>query len=325
MTRERDTRRLEVREIEIADAEACAQLWLSGYRRMVAVAANVPTVWLQEPSRVRTFIASRAVGGYVLTAGTDIVGYLVFDRGQFHGREAAFCPPLAHAVATEHEQWGYRLLYRAASADWVRNGVLDHYVIVAAHGEGLINLFFELGFGRYLIDAYRSVADLPIRRESACSIRRAGPQALAEVRGLMDMSVEFYLQAPLFLRQSPSSDTELASLLIQEKCAVFLAYVGGTAVGLMNVRIADDADSFSLADPETARLDPLGAYIRPEYRNRGIGDDLLAECIRWARDQGAERVHVDFEGANLYASAYWVKHFTPVLLSLKRSVHPDIM
>jgi GNAT superfamily N-acetyltransferase len=173
-----------------------------------------------------------------------------------------------------------------------------------AADRNVVSLFFDLGFGRYVIDAYRGVAAVPGAAVRVCTIRRAEPSAFAEVRALMDMAMDFYLEAPPFLRQTPNTDADILSLLEQENCAVFLADVGGSAVGVMNVRTDTEADPFSLADSQTARLDPLGAYIRPEYRSRGIGDALLAECVSWAREHGATLVHVDYEGANLYASSY---------------------
>lgn len=317
--------RLEARPMESADAAACAHLWISNYRRIALSdgGAAIPDLWIREPSRVREFISARAERGFTLTAGTDIVGYIVYDAFSFHGRRAAFCPALSHGVEDEHRQWGYRLLYRAASAAWVAAGSLDHYLQILYRDQNTCRLFFDLGFGRYVVDAYRGVEDIAGTDGVDCDVRAAGPESFADVRMLMDLATEFYREAPLFLVRERDTDEELRDLLTCETCKVWLARVGGAPVGLMNVRPADAADPITLADSKTALLDPLGAYIKPEYRNRGIGDALLARCVEWSRQQGLIRIHVDYEGANVFASAYWRKHFSPLLYSLKRSVHPD--
>lgn len=320
-------RRLEVRPMEPADADACAGLWSSRFRRLMGVddAAPVPTTWLTEPSRVRRFIAERVDAGLTLTAGGDIAGYLVADRGRFHGRTAAFCPVLSHSVVPEHCEWGYRMLYREASAAWVGDGILDHYITIMDGDRGAMALFFDLGFGRYVIDAYRRATPLHTAAPADCRVRRVGVEALTEVRSLMDLAVAFFREAPLFLVQQPDSSETLRKLLEDDANAVFIAEVAGTPVGVMNARRSDTADPISLCDRKTGRLDPLGAFIRREYRNRGIGETLLRACIEWCIESGTEVLHVDYEGANLYAAGFWIKHFHPALVSLKRSIHPDIV
>jgi len=72
-------------------------------------------------------------------------------------------------------------------------------------------------------------------------------------------------------------------------------------------------------------FDELGAYIQPSCRGHGIGARLLSYVLEWCREQRIDHIHVDYESANLYASGFWSKYFTPTMYSVRRRVNPDIL
>jgi GNAT superfamily N-acetyltransferase len=102
-----------------------------------------------------------------------------------------------------------------------------------------------------------------------------------------------------------------------------MAYAESVPVGFFNIRFQSDKDPIQLTDERCGLLDPLGAYVVADFRRRGVGTALLSACLEWAREQGLERVHVDFETANRLGKRFWLEHFRPCLTSVRRSVNAD--
>ena len=71
-------------------------------------------------------------------------------------------------------------------------------------------------------------------------------------------------------------------------------------------------------------ISEIGAYIKLEYRNKKIGMELLKFANNYCRGISAPYIHVDFETANLYGNKFWRKYFTPMLLSMRRTINKDI-
>ena len=98
--------------------------------------------------------------------------------------------------------------------------------------------------------------------------------------------------------------------------AVLLADVDGATVGYLLVGpVADDVAAI-VQDPGTASIS--GAFVRAAHRRHGVAETLLSAGIAWATDEGYERIGVDFESANLLASRFWLRHFSPVTYALVR-------
>jgi ribosomal protein S18 acetylase RimI-like enzyme len=83
--------------------------------------------------------------------------------------------------------------------------------------------------------------------------------------------------------------------------ASFVAVVSGAFVGMAT----------ALRDPEvtgTRCYQVVGVYVVPDYRgrHRGLSDALVAEVVRWARqDAGAERVRLYVTDNNERAAAFY--------------------
>ena len=130
-------------------------------------------------------------------------------------------------------------------------------------------------------------------------VRRAGPDDVARVVPLFGAYREFY-------RQAPDPETErsfLADRIARNEAVVFLAEVGGTAVG------------FTLLYPafSSISLRPIwilnDLFVEPAHRRQGVGARLLARATEFARESGADYLTLETAKDNpaqrLYEAEGW--------------------
>lgn len=70
-----------------------------------------------------------------------------------------------------------------------------------------------------------------------------------------------------------------------------IAFWGEKAVGYVALAVKD---FYGYRKSKYIEVENIG--VRPEYRSRGIGKELINEAIKWAKEQNASK---------LYVSAYW--------------------
>jgi GNAT superfamily N-acetyltransferase len=301
------------------------KLWDVQYTRMAQSYHFLPHGWLGNSAAFATFIERHPHGLAVASAGR-IVGYMAYDLFDFHGERTAFFPIMAHAAEEECKLEAYALMYRHLAQRLVEQGCINHLLSFFPPDQPLQRYLFELGFGLYVVDAFRGLDDIAVAPEAGTvNVRQAGMADLDALSALVKESDGYYAEPPLFLMREAEGRDEIAPMLAAEDNALFLAFADSRAVGFMNVRVNHRDDPITLCDPTTACLDPLGAYIRQEYRGAGIGKRLLREVIAWARRMGAQTLHVDFESANPHASRFWPRYFAPAIYSLKRHLNEDVL
>ena len=306
-------------------ASDLVELWRTRHEEAIAEAPFFPRKWLTDPSCVASFIrgSAGASDGVVALMGKVAVGYLVGQGLQSHGECAAYCPVQGHAALEQYEEAIYRRMYSHLSGQWVSKGQLSHLLTYYARDKVMTELLFSLGFGLVGVDAVRGVDPLP-KTNTDVRIREAGGDDIGDVMRLGEKSREFYLEAPTFLARAAQDRQHYQRLLDDDSVAIFLAYHEGELVGLMDINDHGTDDICQLVDAGTATIDSIGPYILPEHRGRGIGASLLQKAIEWCRGRNLERVAVDFESANPYASGFWPKHFRPILHSVRRRANQDI-
>lgn len=113
-------------------------------------------------------------------------------------------------------------------------------------------------------------------------------------------------------------------LELLEKNNTFIAWEAGEAIGFIHVSVSERDNVIDLSLCHSGLIDEIGAYIRPEFRGKGLGKELVRQVFDCCRDSGIGSVHVDYETANLFANKFWKKYFTPMLLSVRRPINRDI-
>lgn len=299
-------------------------VWKTQYEEELSMGCAIPHRWNSHREEIQSFLRKRVKSDYAVVAENTkgVIGYMLFDVFPFHGEKTAFCPIAGHAVKQVYRSQVFEKLYQNLSKKLVANGILNHIITYFAHDDDLNETVFELGFGLIVIDAFRGLDTFP-SRVSSINIIQADSGHLDAIEALGEESRSYYLEAPIFLTREKRSRDYYGSLL-GEDSAIFLASSDSEPVGMMQIRKNHESDVVTLSDLNTGLIDKLGAYIKPTYRKQGIGRALLLRCIRWCQHQDIDRIHVDFESANLLARPFWLRYFTATMHSTKKTINRDI-
>ena len=301
------------------------KLWKTQYQMESSKTAVLPKTWIKSKREVEAYLKKKSSSRFFAVAmkGSTVVGYMFFEVFPFHGDLTAFCPVIAHAETKAIRRTVFENLYSHLSAMMVDEGIVNHAVTYFAHDKTLETTVFTLGFGIIVIDAFGDTRNMPSNANSA-EIMKATLNDIHAVASLGEKSHGYYLSAPIFLNRDKEPHRYYRDLLSRDDMAIYLASVEGKPAGFMSVRINRDLRFINLCDHTTAMIDEIGAYIEPEYRQKGIGTRLLSKCVEWCQLNKIHQIHVDFESANIPGRSFWLKSFTETMHSARRNVYKDV-
>jgi GNAT superfamily N-acetyltransferase len=180
----------------------------------------------------------------------------------------------------------------------------------------------SLGFGMLGIDALCDLGPLP-GAGADVEIERMGPDEIGLVE-LLELGLHRHLAS------SPS----LIPLLIAGGRTAREEWLAQPDRALWIATQAREASAWLCVQPSKATVLPVesqttaactGAYTVPAARGSGMGSALLEHALAWAREQGYTHCAVEFETANLLATAFWLgRGFEPVCTSLERRIDPRL-
>lgn len=315
---------LEIEPIKEIHLSKVIDIWLSQYKESIASGSLVSQSWLTNISLLRNFITNHIneKKGVVARSGDAIVGYFLFDSFMFHGENTAFSPIIGHGALSSYKVLSYQAMYQYLSTEWIEQGILNHLLTFFSYDRLLKDFLYELGFGLYGVDAFRST-DPILLSDGNLTILEADMNLIADLIRLEEDCRLFFKQAPLFLVSNPHSLDYYKNVFENEGKTIFLAKIHDEVVGFITISKNDDEDMMTLADKSTGMI--TGTFVQPEHRSSGIGTYLLQRCVEWSQKMGLDRIHVDFESANLFGYRFWLKHFTPALYSVNRKINHDII
>ena len=228
----------------------------------------------------------------------------------FKGQNAVQVPEYCHASVPEDKEELYRLMYMNLAGEWARQGKHIHIIAHFAHDAALKETLFQIGFGAFLAQRLRDVNPVNVDNEVNIVEER-------DYRKLVSLHLEhcrYYPESPIFIFHGHDEDTIEPDLRQHaEQGDIFLVFhdqdipsgyfiLGDSTVG---------NDGFLLRDTKTAQV--KAAYVKPDFRRRGIGEALLQHAIDWSQQNGFKRLFVEHETANYYGGKFWNKHFDPYL------------
>jgi len=315
--------KIRIYKMNESDINQAADIWQGCYNKCSSGNESFPSYWKTSTTELKDFLKQKVKDGSAIAAEADgkIIGYLAFDAFNFNGEESAFCPSIGHAVIDDYADKVYLLLYQAAAKDWVSRNIFNHMWTINYNDTRLKNSLYDLGFGSYLIDAFART-DVKLDAASSYEIRKASPNDTEILYSLVEESRMYYASSPLFLKRDPYSIDDISQIINNGN--VFIAFDNNIPVGFINLSVPNENNCIDLSVANCGMIDEIGAYIKPEHRGNNLGKDLLKNVFNHCASNNIELVHVDFETANLFANKFWKKYFSPVLLSVRRTVNKNI-
>ena len=299
-----------------------ASLAAAAVGRLRAEVPLLPATW-GSAATIEPFLATLADAGSGVAAfdGPRLTGHLVAWPGTRQGLSWVFSPEVGNAAESVDGRGVRETMYAEMAADWVARGIESHVVAVPATDRAALDTWSWLGFGVSTVDAIRDLR--PVDRSGPADVRyrRGGPSDVEAMIALEEGLRAHVAGSPVFFVVGPPR-TQAIQLerLSDPAIATFIAEDAGGAIGYLRIGPAADDAATIIRDPGTASI--TGAFTVPERRGQAIASTLLDAALGWARAEGYVRCAVDFESANLLARRFWLRFFTPVVLSLTRRIDP---
>ncbi|HOE56405.1 MAG TPA: GNAT family N-acetyltransferase [Bacillota bacterium] len=313
-----------IREMQESDIPQAIKIWVEQNKLYCSDNMAFPGYWRDNTNGIAGYLNRRVQSGTAVVIELDnrVIGYQGYEEFPFNGEESAFCPVVLHAVVEEYKEEAYTLLYKYVSQRWVLKNILNHMWIINFNDLKLRNILYDLGFGSYLIDAFACTAGHTLHCNESYVVKRAGEKDKGDLYDLIEESREYYSSAPLFLRRDQYSMEEVESFI--KGGNLFIAWDKEMAIGFINVSVSQDKNIIEMWTENCGLIDEIGAYIKPQYRGKGIGKELLKNVFDFCKSNSIQSIHVDYETANIFANKFWKKYFRPMLLSVRRTINKNI-
>ncbi len=262
--------------------------------------------------------------GVAALQGGEFIGFLTgMAVGELFGSSRGIYIPLyAHGAKGADRGHLYQRLYAAASDIWVKKGHLSHVITMHAHDKEALEAWFWQDFGLRCVDSVRPLTDVLLpERATGYDIRRVAPADATVMLELHREHWRYYRGAPMFMHvHEDCSLSGLTDWLKEKDHHLWAAFEKDGPVAYMQLR--HGGETFASDDKKSMNI--CGAYVRSGQRKAGYGTAILQTIVRWLRENGYERLGVDFESFNIEGSRFWQKHFTPFTYSLTRRIDERI-
>jgi GNAT superfamily N-acetyltransferase len=304
------------------DVPQAMMIWHKQFTKYCAN-GSFPNFWDGGKETIELYLKQQIEKGNAIIAKTDntIVGYMAWMCIDFHKEKTAFCPIIGQAALEEDEISIYDALHTASSRRWVKDNRFNHLWMTFYDDSSLKDMLYDMGFGSYVVDACQKAVKDTLKANCPYKITRAvtdNADALLELENELN---NYLLDSPIFLKREECSINNIVHLISQDK--VFLAWDNDRLIGVMSLNTDQGYHFEKLTTTDSGYIGRPGAFVRAEYRGKGVGTRLLKEVFNYCAETGKLFVHVTFETANPYAGRFWLKYFKPTLRSLRRTVNKD--
>ncbi|MFC1716093.1 GNAT family N-acetyltransferase [Candidatus Poribacteria bacterium] len=312
---------LEIKAFKEEYIDDAARLFAASYERERVQLPIIPERKniIDEVSEALLKIAGKP--GVAAFRSEELVGYILeTDTAEnFMSKRTAFCIGLyPHCAIEQDKEHIYQKMYERLSRIWVRNGYHTHEISIFAGDNVLSFALYRLGFGMTHFQLFRDLS-LPEGEFADVTIKK-----LDSAESIQELNMEhyhYYPNPPLFWIPHGEDDEDREDRILSGDREVLAAFDGDQPVAIFSLR-KGGAEAWLLADEENGRI--TGAYAKEEYRGKGIGKALLRKVVEWACENGCSRLYVEGESANIYGGNFWIKHFIPVVFSVRRCIDERI-
>jgi GNAT superfamily N-acetyltransferase len=284
---------------------------------------SFPDFWDGGHKEMESYLLKQLEKGNAIVAKKNeaIAGFMAWMNIDFHGEKSAFCPTISHAAIEGDKEQVYRAIYNYVSQKWVENNMFNHLWMIFHDDSTLKNILYVIGFGSYVIDACQKTSEIAFQIDCPHRISKAIPSDADLLFNLVEESRHYYLNAPIFLKRDIYTKEALSNVI--DESNVFIAWDNSVPIGVMSLTMSKRYNIETLAGVRSGLIKDLGAYIKPEYRGKGIGTRLLKEVFDHCKNASIPYVHLSYETANPFANRFWRKYFKLIILSVRRTVNKD--
>ena len=309
-------------EMKVSDISSALSIWHDQFDRYCD-SESFPDFWTGGQGTVEAYLVRQIEQGNAIIAKKDnsIVGYMAWMYFDFHSERTAFLPIVGNAAVADYEAEIYHALYLTASQMWVKDKRFNHLWMVYNDNIILRDMLYDIGFGSYVIDACQKTANHELSTTTKYKVTRATNDDADAILAIANESERNLFEPPIFLVRE-EWDIEGVTKLISEQI-VLIAWDNCTLIGLVSFDINQKHHFERLTNDDSAYIGGIGAYIRPEYRRKGVATQLLHEVFDYCYKSGKPYLHVSFETANHDAVHFWPKYFKPIIRSVRRTVNKD--
>jgi len=312
----------QISQMKVEEISKAEQIWYKQYKKYCAQ-DGFPDFWGGGQKEIESYLLKQIEEGNALVAKKEeaIAGFMAWIYVDFHHEKSAFCPTIGHAATDEDKAQVYHAMYNYACQRWVENDRFNHLWMFFHDDSTLKNMLYDAGFGAHVVDACRKTSEFSLQIDCPYRISKAVPCDADLLFRLEEESRYYFLNAPIFLRKEVRTKDNLMNII--EQNIVFIAWDNAVPIGMMSLVVSKKYNIETLAVVGSGQIKELGAYIKTEYRGKGIGTRLLMEMVNYCRDASIPHVHVSFETANPFGNKFWRKYFKPIILSGRRTVNKD--
>jgi GNAT superfamily N-acetyltransferase len=284
---------------------------------------SFPDFWNGGKETIESYLMQQIEKGNAIVAKTDktLVGYMAWMCINFHNEQTAFCPVVGHAALEENEEDIYHALSTTSSQKWVQDNRFNHLWMTFYDDIELKNMLYDIGFGSYVVDACRKVSQNILQTNCQYRITKAvhdDADALLELENELN---QYLLDSPIFLKREEYSSDDIVQIISQNQ--VYVAWDNDCLIGVMSINVDQGYHFEKLTTTDSGYIGRIGAFVKSEYRGRGVGTRLLKEVFSCCLEARKSFVHVSYETANPYANRFWPKYFKPAIRSLRRTINKD--
>ena len=251
----------------------------------------------------------------------EVLGFLCV-RGPFSNAfrstqaVGVFSPMGANGAAGDDKSEIYALMYRAAAEKWAKSGATSHAICLYTYDEKTLMQFFRYGFGLRCVDAVREMEAVKCNSMKGYKYKELQKEEFGGIFAAAKMLNEHLAMSPAFLYYPQVTDSVILERIMNEESRYFAAYKENELIAY--IKISGEGENFACDAPDMLNI--CGAFCLPEYRGKGIVQNLLNFMTKELSGDGINRLGVDFESYNPAGYGFWMKNFDAYTHSVVRRI-----
>ncbi len=279
---------------------------------------------------VDTLWQKKLKNGFAAFRNGKMTAYMIGENMTHSWGRSGYVYLPGYALAEDESPATLQDLYTLLGDDWVKKGCFNHYLYISAADTAILNVLFDLGFGKERVDALLDLSsnEIPSAGEPKnFPIRQAGTGDNALTGSFSDVIFGALAKAPYWHPTVPEDWDELyegwSELADDKEWTVWLALDGPEALGMIGFRPEAEGPTQMLVAPQTMYLSV--AATKPQARGRGISTALSWHGLAHARAAGYKVCYTNWISPNLLASRFWPRFgFKDVAYRVAKKVSPMI-